>query len=354
MVAYARVLTEPASVLGRAVREPARRLGSSGGGSGHDASLDPVHRVHRSHRSTRYALLAILGACGRQPKATAARSDARQAPIGGFSSTRPRCGPPFELPAQLYVEHDAVVVARSAGTSIRCWRSSVTACGGAALARLENTDQKIALAQADASYENSSTPVAGRALMTKAGGMTVADSEQVEFQFRQADIARRKAQHDIELTRIVAPFAGVVTARYARAGRFVAVGDTLFRVTEPAPLFARVRVPEAAAASVHVGDHATVADRRGATAGAHRAAPRRSSTRRAGRASSCSASRRPRGCFPAQASACDSARSRATSSPSRAKPSRPTDYVLVVDNGEAPRSGRSPSAPTSAAGASRS
>jgi len=48
----------------------------------------------------------------------------------------------------------------------------------------------------------------------------------------------------------------------------VNVGDTLFRVTEISPLLARVRVPEAAAASVHVGDHATVANDDGVTAGA--------------------------------------------------------------------------------------
>src|SRR5678815_5426367 len=102
-------------------------------------------------------------------------------------------------------------------------------------------------------------------VMTKAGGVTIADSEQVEFQYRQADIARRKAHRDLELTRIVAPFPGVVTARYARPGRYVAAGDTLFRVTETGPLLARVRVPESGAAAMRVGDRATVAGVSGAT-----------------------------------------------------------------------------------------
>jgi RND family efflux transporter MFP subunit len=139
---------------------------------------------------------------------------------------------------------------------------------GAALALLESADQQIALAQAEASFDNQSKAVGRARLMTKAGGITVADSEQVELLYRQADLARRKARRDIELTKVAAPFSGVVTARYARAGRFVNVGDTLFRVTETSPLLARVRVPEAAAASVHVGDHATVSSDDGATAGA--------------------------------------------------------------------------------------
>jgi len=222
------------------------------------------------HPSTRLALaagLALLGACGQRPQA-APRGSTAQAPVWILVDTT-TVRAPLQLPAQLYVEHDAVVVARAAGNV-----DSVLADlndhvnGGASLALLENADQQIALAQAEASFDNLGKAAVRARLMTKAGGITVADSEQVELQYRQADLARRKARRDIELTKVAAPFSGVVTARYARAGRFVNVGDTLFRVTETAPLMARVRVPEAAAASVHVGDHATVSNDDGATADA--------------------------------------------------------------------------------------
>ena len=166
---------------------------------------------------------------------------------------------PLELPAQLYVEHDAVVVARSAGT-IEALHAELgdRVHAGQLLARLESTNQAIALAGAEAAYENLTRVAARTRLLKKGGGATAADSEQVEFQLRAADIDRRKAQHDVELTRITAPFAGIVTSRLARPSRFVAVGDTLFRVTEPAPLFARVRVPEAGARQLRTGDAATV------------------------------------------------------------------------------------------------
>lgn len=176
---------------------------------------------------------------------------------------------PLQLPAQLYVEHDAVVVARAQGTI----DSLLVELGdhvsaGQLLARLESVDQEIALANADAAYDNL-TRVATRArALTKSGGATSADSEQVEYQLRQADIARRKARRDLELTRVVAPFEGLVTERSVRPHRFVGVGDTLFRVTESAPLLARIRVPEASAQSVHVGDAATVIGSSGQRAGA--------------------------------------------------------------------------------------
>ena len=165
----------------------------------------------------------------------------------------------LDLPAQVYVEHDAVVVARSAGTIDSLFAElGDRVTGGQQLARMESAEQDIGLASAEAAYDNLTRTAARARTLTKSGGSTAADSEQVEFQLRQADIARRKARRDVELTHITAPFSGVVTARLARPRRFVAVGDTLFRVTEQAPLFTRVRVPESNARRLRVGDAASV------------------------------------------------------------------------------------------------
>lgn len=212
------------------------------------------------------AASALATACS--PRATENPRRATAAPdTGGVLVSMATVRAPLQLPAQVYVEHDAAVVARSAGVvdSVSAELGSHVATG-ATLARLESTDQELAAAQADATYENAGRLANRARVMTKAGGVTVADSEQVEYQYRQADIARRKAHRDLDLTRIVAPFSGVVTARYARPGRFVSAGDTLFRVTEPGPLLARVRVPEGSAATIRVGDAATVAAVSGATA----------------------------------------------------------------------------------------
>jgi RND family efflux transporter MFP subunit len=207
---------------------------------------------------------SAVGCGGEARSATAQQAGAPRStgtPVAEFVVDTSTVRLPIELPAQLYVEHDAVVVARSAGTIQQLDAELGDRVGaGQLLARLENTEQSIALAGADASYESMTRVAARTRLLKKGGGATAADSEQVEFQLRQADVARRKAQHDVELTRIVAPFAGVVTSRLARPGRYVSVGDTLFRVSEPQPLFARVRVPEAIGRQLRVGDSATIAD----------------------------------------------------------------------------------------------
>ena len=174
---------------------------------------------------------------------------------------------PLELPAQLYVEHDATIVARSQGTvdSILVELGDHVAAGQL-LARLESAEQEIALAAADAAYENLVRVVGRARALTKSGGVTPADSERVELELRQADIARRRARRDLERTAITAPFDGAVTARFIHPNRFVSVGDSLFRITESAPLLARVRVPQASAQSVVVGGSAAVVSSSGRSA----------------------------------------------------------------------------------------
>ena len=213
-------------------------------------------------------LIAIQVACS--PGETAdARTTTAAPDTAGILVTSAAVRAPLELPAQLYVEHDATVVARSSGVIDSVYAELGTrVAAGAQLVRLESQDQELVLAQTEATYENAGRLAARARVMTKAGGTTVADSEQVEFQYRQAEIARRKARRDLDLTRVVSPFAGVVTARYARPGRFVAAGDTLFRVTESGPLLARVRVPEGSASAIRGGERATVTTIAGATTAA--------------------------------------------------------------------------------------
>jgi RND family efflux transporter MFP subunit len=227
---------------------------------------DVVVRVLYIVRRVAFALGALLAvACGTEARsASPQQAGVPQTSNGAaaraeFTVDTVTVQLPLELSTQLYVEHDAAVVARSPGTIDSLFAElGDHVAAGQLLARLESAEQEIALAGAEATYENLGRTAARARALTKSGGATSADSELVEFQLRQSEIARRKARRDLELTRIIAPFDGVVTARSARPRRFVAVGDTLFRVTEQAPLFARIRVPETSARRLRLGDAAVV------------------------------------------------------------------------------------------------
>jgi RND family efflux transporter MFP subunit len=166
---------------------------------------------------------------------------------------------PLTLPSQLYVERDATIYARSAGIvqSITVDLGSRVSAGQP-LARLESTDQEIALAQAREKFTNTRQTVERQRALKVAGVVTQADSERVEFEHREAVLALRKAQRDYDLTRILAPFTGVVTARMARLHRLVSSGDSLFRLTALRPVLAAIRVPESSSATLRIGASAEV------------------------------------------------------------------------------------------------
>jgi RND family efflux transporter MFP subunit len=221
-------------------------------------------------------LIAAI-ACGGQTASRPASRPAETASLGGPPASAiatvdtTTVEVPLTLPSQLYVERDATIYARSAGVvqSITVDLGSRVAAGQP-LAVLENTDQSIALAQAEEKLANTQRTLERQRELKVAGVITVADSEH-----RQAVLALRQARRDFDLTRVVAPFAGVVTGRMARLHRLVSSGDSLFRLTSLRPVLAAVRVPESSAARLAVGAEAEVAGMDGITAKARviRASP---------------------------------------------------------------------------------
>jgi membrane fusion protein, multidrug efflux system len=227
-------------------------------------------------------LLLLAAACSRE---TAAKPGAPPMETGSLGAATPSTiatadtatvDVPLTLSSQLYVEHDATVYARSPGVveSILVDLGGRVAAGQP-LARLESTDQRIVLDQAKERLVNAARNLERQRALKNAGVVTQADSERVELEHHEAQLELRKAQRDYDLTRITAPFAGVVTARSARIGRLVNSGDSLFRVTALRPMLAAVHVPEASGAGLHVGSPAEVVGPNGSTAEARvvRASP---------------------------------------------------------------------------------
>jgi membrane fusion protein, multidrug efflux system len=70
------------------------------------------------------------------------------------------------------------------------------------------------------------------------------DVERVKQLLLDAQASQRSLELELEKTRVVAPFDGVVARRYARVGQKVALGDRLFWVTAESPLRLRFTLPE--------------------------------------------------------------------------------------------------------------
>jgi membrane fusion protein, multidrug efflux system len=227
-------------------------------------------------------LLLVTVACGGQPvsRAAAPGTETGSLPATPAASITTADTATVQVPlilsAQLYVEHDATIYARSPGiveSILVDLGSQVTA--GQLLARLESIDQRIALAQAQEKFEITQQIAKRQRALKAEGFVTQADSEQVEFEHREAVLALRKAQRDNDLTRIIAPFAGVVTGRMTRLHRLVSSGDSLFRLTALKPVLAAIHVPETSATMITIGAQADIVGPDGtkATARVIRASP---------------------------------------------------------------------------------
>lgn len=162
---------------------------------------------------------------------------------------------------QVFVEHDVVVAARAAGVIDSLFVNlGASVRSNAPLASIERQAQDIERDRAVATADQARRALLrSRDLGTK-GFVTTADSEQVEAVYRDAELTLRRTQREVELTRVVAPFAGKISARYVKPKQLVAVGDTLFRVTESAPQLVRIRVTDPLAKQVRVGDRATIVE----------------------------------------------------------------------------------------------
>jgi RND family efflux transporter MFP subunit len=214
------------------------------------------------------ALALSLAACGKDPQVdVAAQPPARAASADLAVADSEKVAAPLALPGQVYVENDAVVIARATGL-VEAVRADLgtRVAAGQLLASLESVDQDIALAKAREEADNAKRVAVRQRALASAGGSTTAELEQTESALRRADIQLRQAERDAALTRVTAPFAGMVTARMARARRLVRVGDSLFRVTASEPLLVSVRVPESSADGIRTGAPARVSGLHGAAA----------------------------------------------------------------------------------------
>ncbi|MDH3497199.1 MAG: efflux RND transporter periplasmic adaptor subunit [Gemmatimonadota bacterium] len=165
---------------------------------------------------------------------------------------------PVELTGQLYVEHDAMLYTRAGGVVEHIAKDlGAHVRAGDTLARLESVDQEIALASALADSVATEQQVRRVRTLSASGVVTTADSERIELQYQQAQLVLRQARRNLELTRVIAPFGGVVTQRQLRPGRLAAEGDPAFRLSALAPLLISVQLPERAPAP-RPGDRAPV------------------------------------------------------------------------------------------------
>jgi len=89
----------------------------------------------------------------------------------------------------------------------------------------------------------------------------VSSKFEVEREVENAQTARdsfKGIELELEKTRVVAPFDGVIARRYVRLGQKVTAGDRMFWVTEVSPMNVRFTLPQEFIGKIRVGDRVSV------------------------------------------------------------------------------------------------
>jgi membrane fusion protein (multidrug efflux system) len=160
-------------------------------------------------------------------------------------------------PSHLMVDQDVTISARITGIvqEILVDRGSAVV-RDQPLARLDSREAEQGVVEAKeqmelrrAEYERAKSLSAGKVLSA-----ADLDEKKAQFQVAVAQWERSKTLRDYTVIR--APFAGVVTEKFARVGQKVIEdrNEPLFKVTAPEPLLARVYLPEEDLLAVKRGD----------------------------------------------------------------------------------------------------
>jgi membrane fusion protein (multidrug efflux system) len=228
-------------------------------------------KIKRSNNSILLVLAAVVSGCGdKRPEASAAA-------VPRVSPAEPvlpaAAQDELTLTAPLIVEHQVDVTAQRDGVVARILADTGTrARAGTVLAQLDDRQLTANLEAARAKTRSVAADLKNweaEAEVLKADYVRarrlfdeklIAEEQLQHAKYKvesdQWDILRVKEQlntskqeeHSLELelekTRIMAPFAGLVARRYVREGQSVVKGDRLFWVTAEGPLRVRFTLPE--------------------------------------------------------------------------------------------------------------
>lgn len=143
---------------------------------------------------------------------------------------------------------------------------------GELLARLDDREAKINLKRAEANYKNAKEDVAlaerslkrlRQAFSKGAVARQLVEEAEVELRSARArdSVAEeevRTAKLSLENPRIVAPFAGTITARYVEVGQWVVPSETLFTLVDQGQREIEVQVDAADSGGIAVGQTVSI------------------------------------------------------------------------------------------------
>ena len=161
--------------------------------------------------------------------------------------------------ATLDAEADAEIIAKVGGEVRRILvEEGDHVKSGQVLAVLDDRQLRLQAAQTRAALAKSERDFNRQVELHQKGLVSAGAFEGLKYDLDNQRAANDLASLSLSYSEIRAPFAGIVSARHVKLGQEIAVGTSVFRVTDPTPLKAAVYVPERELARLKIGQAASI------------------------------------------------------------------------------------------------
>ncbi|HZF15433.1 MAG TPA: efflux RND transporter periplasmic adaptor subunit [Steroidobacteraceae bacterium] len=225
---------------------------------------------------TRHGVKAAFVAFGFAMAVDAANSPAQEAvPVQIAPATVQTVSPRSWIPGSIVSRSDARIASLVGGRVVWVAEVGQRVKAGAPIARLDDTvirlqstdlEAQVTRARAQRELARSQLERYNQLAATHVLSASQLEEARAQVSMTDADVTRaesqlRRAQHDIEESRIRAPFAGIVTERFIQQGEFVAVGAATVRLVNTGDIEARATASLDLASNIKPGQTITVRDR---------------------------------------------------------------------------------------------
>ena len=154
----------------------------------------------------------------------------------------------------LSAERSLDVLARASGEVVEVLVEEGDAVReGQLLAQLDPSDARLALAEAQAHYDNIQREYARTAELAKHGGVTDQELENQRYQIELRTIALDRSRQQLADTEVRSPITGIVGERSVNRGATISANTRLFHVLDLDPLLAVIHIPAAGRQSLRAG-----------------------------------------------------------------------------------------------------
>jgi membrane fusion protein (multidrug efflux system) len=161
--------------------------------------------------------------------------------------------------ATLEAEADAEVIAKVGGEVRRIFvEEGDHVHAGQVLAQLDDRQLRLQAAQARAARAKAERDFNRQVELHEKGLVSAGAFEGLKYDLDNQVASDDMAQLNLSYSEIRAPFAGIVSMRHVKLGQEIAIGTSVFRVTDPTPLKGNVFVPERELARLKPGQPASI------------------------------------------------------------------------------------------------